>query len=194
MIIIIILFVLVFALRRRKTNRASCDASEAGSLGSRSGATRSEKSNAKKDEFLRMSSNPFAPFGGRADNFDYPYRPSTGTFEMDGVAISGVELPAASIPEGTDIVKTAAMAPDKASESDTVNTAEAAPDEASESGTYPPTPEPAATLASPSSPKGKITYVNQWNEYEILTAEEALAAEESMTAEEAVGGKDKLEE
>ncbi|KAG6053312.1 hypothetical protein E4U17_004830 [Claviceps sp. LM77 group G4] len=130
----------------------------------------------------------------RADNFDYPYRPSTGTFEMDGVAISGVELPAASIPEGTDIVKTAAMAPDKASESDTVNTAEAAPDEASESGTYPPTPEPAATLASPSSPKGKITYVNQWNEYEILTAEEALAAEESMTAEEAVGGKDKLEE
>ncbi|KAG5948031.1 hypothetical protein E4U60_002444 [Claviceps pazoutovae] len=189
MIIIIILFTLVFALRRRKKNRASCDASEAGPLGSVSGTTRSEKSNLKKDEFLRMSSDPFAPFGGRADNSDYPYRPSTGTFEMDGVAISGVELPVASIPEVPDPVKTAAAAPDKASESDTVDTAAAAPpDEASESGTSPPTPEPAATLASPSSPKGKITYVNQWNEYKVLTAEEALAAEE------AVGGKDELGE
>ncbi|KAG5939916.1 hypothetical protein E4U59_002784 [Claviceps monticola] len=189
MIIIIILFTLVFALRRRKKNRASCDASDAGPLGHDSGTTRSEKSNLKKDEFLRMSSDTFAPFGGRADNSDYPYRPSTGTFEMDGVAISGVEHPAASIPEALDPVKTAAEAPDKASESDTVNTAAAAPDdEASESGTSPPTPEPAATLASPSSPKGKITYVNQWNEYEVLTAEEALAAEE------AVGGKDELGE
>ncbi|KAG6316682.1 hypothetical protein E4U22_006897 [Claviceps purpurea] len=121
----------------------------------------------------------------RADNSDYPYRPSTGTFEMDGVAI----LPAASIPEVPGTVKTAAAALDKTSESDTANTAAAAPDEASESGTSPPTPEPTATLASPSSPKGKITYVNQWNEYKILTAEEALAAEEAV-----IGGKDELGE
>ncbi|KAG6124809.1 hypothetical protein E4U28_001320 [Claviceps purpurea] len=100
-----------------------------------------------------MSSDPFAPFGGRADNSDYPYRPSTGTFEMDGVAI----LPAASIPEVPGTVKTAAAALDKTSESDTVNTAAAAPDEASESGTSPPTPEPAATLASPSSPTLSFT-------------------------------------
>ncbi|KAG6104653.1 hypothetical protein E4U14_005548 [Claviceps sp. LM454 group G7] len=194
MIIIIILFTLVFALRRRKNNRASCDASEAGPLGSNSGATRSEKSNLKKDEFLRMSSDPFAPFGGRADNSDYPYRPSTGTFEMDGLAISGVELPGTSIPEVSGPVKTATTAPDEASEPDIVKTAAAAPDEASESGTSPPTPEPAATLASPSSPKGKITYVNQWNEYKVLTAEEALVAEEALAAEEAVGGKDELGE
>ncbi|KAG5975180.1 hypothetical protein E4U58_001808 [Claviceps cyperi] len=168
---ITIVFILVFALRWRKKNRVSCDATEAGPLGSDSGATGSEKSNAKKDEFFRMSSDPFAPFGGRADNPGYPYRPSTGTFEMDGVDISVVELPAASIPEVPDIVKTAA----------------AAPDEASESSTSPPTPQPAATLASPSSPKGKITYVNQWNEYKVLTAEKALAAEEAVAIKDELG-------
>ncbi|KAG6281784.1 hypothetical protein E4U46_000207, partial [Claviceps purpurea] len=51
-----------------------------------------------------------------------------------------------------DIVKTA---PDKASEPDTVKTAS---DKASEPRIAPPTPEPAATLASPSSPQGKIAF------------------------------------
>ncbi|KAG6281783.1 hypothetical protein E4U46_000206 [Claviceps purpurea] len=249
--VIVISLIMVFVLRRRKKSRASCDASEAVTLSSDSGATGSEKSNPTKDGFSRMSSDPFAPFGGRVDKSSY--RPSTGTFELDGVAITAVELPATSIPEvpdtvktaatapdeasesdtvktaaaapdeasepdtvktaaaapdeasesdtvktaaaapdeasepdtvktaaaapdeasESDIVKTAATAPDEASESDIVKTATAAPDEASEPSTAPPTPEPAATLASPSSPQGKTTYVNQWNEYKALEAGEA---------------------
>ncbi|KAG6086471.1 hypothetical protein E4U31_002265 [Claviceps sp. LM219 group G6] len=205
-IIIIILLILVFVSRRRKKHRASCDKSEADTLGSDSGATGSEKLNSTKDGLSRMSSDPFAPFGGRVDKPRYSYRPSTGTFELDGVAITAVELPATSIPEvpdtvktvaaaldkasepdivdtaakapyeasDPDIVKTAARAPDEASESDTVKTAARAPDKASEPRTAPPTPEPAATLASPSSPQGKIAYVNQWNEYKALAAGEAF--------------------
>ncbi|KAG5967276.1 hypothetical protein E4U56_000949 [Claviceps arundinis] len=255
---------MVFVLRRRKKSRASCDASEAETLGSDSGATGSEKSNPTKDGLSRMSSDPFAPFGGRVDKPHYSYRPSTGTFELDRVAIiTAVELPATSIPEVPDTAKTAATAPDEASKPDTattaagapdeasepdiaktvaaapdedsepdtvktapdedsepdtvttaaaapdeasdsdivetaatapdedsepdtvktapdedfepdiVKTATAAPDEASEPRTAPPTPEPAATLASPSSPQGKITYVNQWNEYKAVAAGEA---------------------
>ncbi|KAG6274935.1 hypothetical protein E4U48_002415 [Claviceps purpurea] len=218
-IIITVLFILVFVLRRKKKKRASCGASEAETLSSDPEATGSEKSNPTKEGFSRMSSDPFAPFGGRVDKSSY--RPSTGTFELDGVAITAVELPATSIPEvpdtvktaatapdeasesdtvktaaaapdeasepdtvktaaaapdeasESDIVKTAATAPDEASESDIVKTATAAPDEASEPSTAPPTPEPAATLASPSSPQGKTTYVNQWNEYKALEAGEA---------------------
>ncbi|KAG6250043.1 hypothetical protein E4U23_001719 [Claviceps purpurea] len=272
-IIIIILSIgkselmLVFVLRRRKKHRGSCDTSEAETLGSDSGATGSEKLNSLKDAFSRMSRDPFAPFGGRVDKPDYPYRPSTGTFELDGVAITVVELPATSVPEVSDPVKTVAAAPnkasgpktvktattapnedsepdtvktapDEASEPDTVKTApdetfdpdiaKTAPDEASEPDTVktaataphedsepdtvktapdenfdpyivktapdrasepdtvkttsdkasepriaPPTPEPAATLASPSSPQGKIAFVNQWNEYKAVAAAES---------------------
>ncbi|KAG6250031.1 hypothetical protein E4U23_001717 [Claviceps purpurea] len=129
--VIVISLIMVFVLRRRKKSRANCDASEAVTLSSDSGATGSEKSNPTKDGFSRMSSDPFAPFGGRVDKPSY--RPSTGTFELDGVAITAVELPATSIPEVPDTVKTAATAPDEASEPDTVKTAAAAPDEASES-------------------------------------------------------------
>ncbi|KAG5975179.1 hypothetical protein E4U58_001807 [Claviceps cyperi] len=187
-IIIIILsigkseLILVFVLRRRKKHRASCDASEAETLGSDSGATGSEKSNSLKDafSFSRMSKDPFAPFGGRADNPDYPYRPSTGTFELDGVAITVVELPATSIPEMPDTVKTVAAAPDEASDPEIVKTAARAPDKASESRTAPPTPEPAATLASPSSPQGKIVPLNDANANNINTKADAGANAQSF--------------
>ncbi|KAG6139825.1 hypothetical protein E4U12_007009, partial [Claviceps purpurea] len=66
-----------------------------------------------------------------------------------------------------DTVKTAS---DKASEPNTVKTAS---DKASEPRIAPPTPEPAATLASPSSPQGKIAFVNQWNEYKAVAAAES---------------------
>ncbi|KAG5948029.1 hypothetical protein E4U60_002442 [Claviceps pazoutovae] len=261
--VIVISLIMVSVLRRRKKSRESCDTSEAETLGSDLGATGSEKLNSLKDAFSRMSKDPFAPFGGRVDKPNYSYRPSTGTFELDGVAINAVELPATSIPEIPDTVKTAAAAPDEDSEPDTVKTAAAAPDEdskpdtvktapdeasepdtvktaaaasdedsepdivktaaaasdedsepdtvkmaaaapdeasepdtvktapdeasepdivktaaaasdeASEPRTAPPTPEPAATLASPSSSQGKITYVNQWNEYKALAAGQA---------------------
>ncbi|KAG5948028.1 hypothetical protein E4U60_002441 [Claviceps pazoutovae] len=140
-IIIIILsigkseLILVFVLRRRKKRRGSCDTSEAETLGSDLGATGSEKLNSLKDAFSRMSKDPFAPFGGRVDKPDYPYRPSTGAFELDGVAITVVELPATSVPEVSNPVKTAATALDKASEPDTVKTATTAPDEASKADT-----------------------------------------------------------
>ncbi|KAK4062734.1 uncharacterized protein Triagg1_9732 [Trichoderma aggressivum f. europaeum] len=42
------------------------------------------------------SSDPFAPFGGRADQPEDPYRPASGAFEMDGSSAAPVELPAVS--------------------------------------------------------------------------------------------------
>ncbi|KFA48427.1 hypothetical protein S40293_00387 [Stachybotrys chartarum IBT 40293] len=39
-------------------------------------------------------SDPFAPFGGRADTAEDPYRPRSGVFEMDGTSAAPVELPA----------------------------------------------------------------------------------------------------
>ncbi|KAG6130865.1 hypothetical protein E4U12_004029, partial [Claviceps purpurea] len=135
---------LVFVLRRRKKHRGSCDTSEAETLGSDSGATGSEKLNSLKDAFSRMSRDPFAPFGGRVDKPDYPYRPSTGTFELDGVAITVVELPATSVPEVSDPVKTVAAVPNKASGPKTVKTATTAPNEDSEPDTVKTAPDEAS--------------------------------------------------
>ncbi|KAG6155939.1 hypothetical protein E4U37_000727 [Claviceps purpurea] len=143
-IIITILFILVFVLRRKKKKRASCDASEAETLSSDPEATGSEKSNPTKEGFSRMGSDPFAAFGGRVDKPNYSYRPSTGTFELDGVAISGVELPATSIPEVPDTVKTAAAASLEASDPDIVKTAARAPDEDSVPDTVKTTPDEAS--------------------------------------------------
>ncbi|KAL7921720.1 hypothetical protein ACQKWADRAFT_313797 [Trichoderma austrokoningii] len=43
------------------------------------------------------SSDPFAPFGGRADKPEDPYPPASGAFEMDGSSAAPIELPAMSV-------------------------------------------------------------------------------------------------
>ncbi|KAG6003223.1 hypothetical protein E4U21_002255 [Claviceps maximensis] len=165
---VIILLILVFVSRNRKKQRGKYDASETETLGYNDTRMNngSEKSNpvAVDAGHLRPSSDPFAPFGGRADQPEelHRHRPPSGTFEMDGAGISAVELPAMSILEAPDTARTeSASAP--TSLEDRPGTAPA------------PATDPAATLASRSSnPQGGITYVNQWNQYKAMAAEESF--------------------
>ncbi|KAG5980523.1 hypothetical protein E4U55_003938 [Claviceps digitariae] len=156
-IIVLIVLVSVFVWRNRKKHRSKYDASETETLGyGDSRVNGSEKSN--HAEQLRPSSDPFAPFGGRVDQPGKLHRPPSGTFEMDGTGIPAVELPGTSISEAPDTSRTI---PATASLEEGSGMALA------------PASDPAATLASHSSnPQGQITYVNQWNQYKALAAEE----------------------
>ncbi|KAJ4325446.1 hypothetical protein N0V84_003498 [Fusarium piperis] len=89
-----ILAVLVFALlRRRRLNRDNSGMADAGD------------DNGEKNQWMgynvsphttgtREDHDPFAPFGGRADRTDDPFRPPSNTYEMDGTSNVPVELPA----------------------------------------------------------------------------------------------------
>ncbi|KAG5928634.1 hypothetical protein E4U42_000239 [Claviceps africana] len=153
-VIAIMVLVLVFVSRRRKKRRENHDASESETLGCDARVDGCEKSNPSHVGHLRPNSDPFAPFGGRADRPEHLHRPPSGTFEMDGAGISAVELPAVNISEAPDTSRTASVS--------------AAMEEVS--GMAPaPAADPAATLASRSSnPQGGITYVNQWNQYRAM--------------------------
>ncbi|UKZ81059.1 hypothetical protein TrVFT333_008827 [Trichoderma virens FT-333] len=93
------------------------------------------------------SSDPFAAFGGRANQPEDPYRPASGAFEMDGTSAAPVELPAmsASSPGAT--------AP-KASRLEPVQ--EVTPT------------DPRANLTSVPADDGKPLYVNHWNQYKNM--------------------------
>ncbi|KAL7913332.1 hypothetical protein GGI35DRAFT_287077 [Trichoderma velutinum] len=93
---------------------------------------------------IQGSSDPFAPFGGRADQPEDPYRPASGAFEMDGSSAAPVELPAVntSSPGTTD---------PKASRLEPVQ--EVAPT------------DPRANLTSVPTEDGQPLYVNHWNQY-----------------------------
>ncbi|KAK5990951.1 hypothetical protein PT974_09226 [Cladobotryum mycophilum] len=93
------------------------------------------------------SSDPFAPFGGRADQPDDLYRPHSGTFEMDGTTTTPVELPANSIPSPS-------TAASKAPRLDPVQEIVPA--------------DPRANLNSLQTESGKPAYVNHWNQYKNL--------------------------
>ncbi|KAG6041857.1 hypothetical protein E4U41_001017 [Claviceps citrina] len=161
-VIVAIVLILLFVSRHRKKKRGRGYASETETLGRDSHVNGSEKLDPSQEGPLRPSSDPFAPFGGRADQPEQLPRPPSGTFEMDGAGIAPVELPASSIPEAPD-THTATRAPRE----------EAPPGTGTGTG---PTPaaDPAATLASAPSPRGKITYVNQWNQYKAMAAGEPV--------------------
>lgn len=73
---------------------------------------------------------------------------------MDGAGITAVELPAISISEAPDTARAASF-----EEKSPVVTAAT---------------DPAATLASPTSPQRKMTYVNQWNQYRAMAADDYM--------------------
>ncbi|KAL7954241.1 hypothetical protein V8C34DRAFT_320138 [Trichoderma compactum] len=93
------------------------------------------------------SSDPFAPFGGRADQPEDPYRPASGAFEMDGSSAAPVELPAVS-------ASSPGTADRKASRLESVQ--EVAPT------------DPRANLTSVPTDDGQPVYVNHWNQYKSL--------------------------
>ncbi|KAK0766257.1 hypothetical protein N5P37_001149 [Trichoderma harzianum] len=93
------------------------------------------------------SSDPFAPFGGRADQPEDPYRPASGAFEMDGSSAAPVELPAVS-------ASSPGKADRKASRLEPVQEATCT--------------DPRANLTSVPTDDGHPVYVNHWNQYKHL--------------------------
>ncbi|KAL6898129.1 hypothetical protein GGI43DRAFT_385023 [Trichoderma evansii] len=93
------------------------------------------------------SSDPFAPFGGRADQPEDPYRPASGAFEMDGSSAAPVELPASSVSgPSTNGYKSSRLEP--VQEITTM--------------------DPRANLTSVPVDDGKPVYVNHWDQYKNL--------------------------
>ncbi|KAM0250186.1 hypothetical protein ACHAQJ_008729 [Trichoderma viride] len=93
------------------------------------------------------SSDPFAPFGGRADQPEDPYRPASGAFEMDGSSAAPIELPAVSVlSPGTSARKSSRLEPVQEVT----------------------TTDPRANLTSVPADDGKPVYVNHWNQYKNM--------------------------
>lgn len=92
--------------------------------------------------------NKGLPYIGRADQPDDPYRPPSGTFEMDGTSAAPVELPAvsASSPGPSTHNKGTRLEP--------VQEVTAA--------------DPRANLTPGPADDGKPVYVNHWNQYKNL--------------------------
>ncbi|KAK2593814.1 hypothetical protein QQS21_008472 [Conoideocrella luteorostrata] len=105
--ILALVIIICLVSRRRKKRRESCDASETETLGGESRIHDSEKQNTSHAQPTLPNIDPFAPFGGRADRPHDPYRPPSGTFEMDGTGMAPVELPAVSVSKPPDNAETA---------------------------------------------------------------------------------------
>ncbi|GAO16115.1 hypothetical protein UVI_02040100 [Ustilaginoidea virens] len=96
--VILALVVVICVVSRRRARRGEHpDPVETETLGRRSPVEGGYEKHAGAD--AHCGSDPFAPFGGRADQTDYRHRPPSGTFEMDGTGIAPVELPAVSVTE-----------------------------------------------------------------------------------------------
>ncbi|KAL6827471.1 hypothetical protein J3E69DRAFT_365955 [Trichoderma sp. SZMC 28015] len=93
------------------------------------------------------NSDPFAPFGGRADQPEDPYRPASGAFEMDGSSAAPIELPAVS-------TSSPSKADRKATRLEPVQEAAST--------------DPRANLTSVPTDDGQPVYVNHWNQYKTL--------------------------
>ncbi|KAM0455575.1 hypothetical protein ACHAPV_007652 [Trichoderma viride] len=93
------------------------------------------------------SSDPFAPFGGRADKPEDPYPPASGTFEMDGSSAAPIELPAM----GVSGPSTNAHKPSRLEPVQEVTTT-----------------DPRANLTSVPVDDSKSAYVNHWDQYKNL--------------------------
>ncbi|KAF4510693.1 hypothetical protein G6O67_002567 [Ophiocordyceps sinensis] len=148
----VILVVLVVAWCRRKRSQAADADSAAAFQDALGGSNDAEKLHHQPmSAHTTGSSDPFAPFGGRADVPPDPYRPASGTFEMDGAGMAPVELPAES------------AAPSHA------------PGPQAAQQTYQPygpaggpAADPRANLNALKTDSGHATYVNHWNQWKAL--------------------------
>ncbi|KAJ6783910.1 hypothetical protein PWT90_03777 [Aphanocladium album] len=100
--------------------------------------------------------DPFAPFGGRADQpASTSPPPLPNTFEMDGRGIQVAELPGTAVttPDGTAIDA-------ERQENQSVGAVKQRPSS-----------DPRATLNHLPRENGRPTYINQWNQYKTLAGE-----------------------
>ncbi|RFU79526.1 hypothetical protein TARUN_2679 [Trichoderma arundinaceum] len=149
--LVAVIVVLVLTLMRRKKHRGS-DTDSVFRQGNRQDDVVEEKHFphpiSAHTAGSQGSSDPFAPFGGRADQPEDPYRPASGAFEMDGSSAVPVELPAVSFSSpSTNRQKTASrLGPVQ----------EVIPT------------DPRANLTPVPTDDGKPVYVNHWNQYKNL--------------------------
>ncbi|KAF4469644.1 fatty-acid amide hydrolase [Fusarium albosuccineum] len=112
--------------------------------------------------------DPFAPFGGRVDRTHDPYRPPSGTFEMDGTSTAPVELPAAPFNDPRDDPRPLSHP------TDSTGTTHPYP-LPYEHGGYPVQTrgpvDPRANLNASMRERQQQTYVNHWNHYRTLGQE-----------------------
>ncbi|KAH8736930.1 hypothetical protein BGZ61DRAFT_511634 [Ilyonectria robusta] len=153
---IIAILAVVFHRRRRHARRYSQDSMN----------NIAENGSGEKAYFEAMSphttgtqgsSDPFAPFGGRADKADDAHQPPSHTFEMDGTSSAPVELPAEIHGAADSRFQSATHSLDT-----TIRKHRVQP-----SG---PT-DPRANLNASTADRRHNTYVNHWNQYRGLGPE-----------------------
>ncbi|KAM4059594.1 hypothetical protein HRG_011650 [Hirsutella rhossiliensis] len=154
----VVLVVLVVACRRRNRNRAASEADSAAAFpDGLGGSNDAEKPHGQQQYQPPMSahttgsSDPFAPFGGRADVPPDPYRPPSGTFEMDGAGMAPVELPA------EPATPSHALGPRQPRQ--TYRAYGPAGD---------PATDPRANLNSLKTDSGHAAYINHWDQWKAL--------------------------
>ncbi|OAA49327.1 hypothetical protein NOR_01250 [Metarhizium rileyi] len=154
--VIIALVVIIWVVsRRRKRERESAGTSDEVTTGSSrvDGYEKVTPHNTGTGEFA----DPFAPFGGRADQPFGPYPPQSEAFEMDGTGVGAAELPANNVSEAPD-------------------TGAASSDDIVSPVTPTAAADPRATLAAGSG-QGQLHYVNQWNQYKAMAEGDAQSKE-----------------
>ncbi|RSL85694.1 hypothetical protein CEP51_003205 [Fusarium floridanum] len=179
-----ILGVLIFTLlRRRKLNQDNSGMADGGD------------DNGEKNQWLgygvsphttgtREDHDPFAPFGGRADRTDDPFRPPSNTYEMDGTSNVPVELPAVKFSDAREDPRPQfhpQAHPHTRSQSQPQSQFHST---GSGSGSMNATPsyrhpvqpagpvDPRANLNASLRERQQHTYVNHWNQYRALGQDE----------------------
>ncbi|KAM0437656.1 hypothetical protein ACHAPT_002020 [Fusarium lateritium] len=167
-----ILAVLVFTIlrRRRRANQDRSDMADAGD------------NNGEKNQWLRYGvsphttgtredHDPFAPFGGRADQTPDPFRPPSNTYEMDGTSNVPVELPAVRFSDAREDPRPQFHSQSHPqSQFHSTGSMSTTP-----SYGYPAQPagpvDPRANLNASLRERQQHTYVNHWNQYRALGQE-----------------------
>ncbi|EEU47752.1 uncharacterized protein NECHADRAFT_74638 [Fusarium vanettenii 77-13-4] len=176
-----ILAVLVFALlRRRRLNQDNSGMADGGD------------SNGEKNQWLgygvsphttgtREDHDPFAPFGGRADRTDDPFRPPSNTYEMDGTSNVPVELPAVKFSDAREDPRPQfhpraqpQARPQSRSQSQFHSTGSMSATPSSYGHPVQPAGpvDPRANLNASLRERQQHTYVNHWNQYRALGQDE----------------------
>ncbi|KAJ4207717.1 hypothetical protein NW767_001958 [Fusarium falciforme] len=175
-----ILAVLVFALlRRRRLNQDNSGMADGGD------------GNGEKNQWLgygvsahttgtREDHDPFAPFGGRADRTDDPFRPPSNTFEMDGTSNVPVELPAVKFSDAREDPRPQfhpqAHPQDRSQSQPQSQFHSTGSMSATPSYGHPVQPagpvDPRANLNASLRERQQHTYVNHWNQYRALGQDE----------------------
>ncbi|POR31316.1 Uncharacterized protein TPAR_08493 [Tolypocladium paradoxum] len=154
-----ILLVVLIAWRRRRRNRREDEAVAFQGIGGgeNGGEKGQQPMSAHTTGTQASSSDPFGPFGGRADRPQSPHRPPSGAVEMDGTGMAPVELPAE---------------PATLSSAATAYSRPAVQSYQPYGGLYTlpesPAADPRANLNAIRTDSGHAGYVNHWNQWRAV--------------------------